>query len=486
MQIKVNVNNICQDTSDVLNENEYNIHELDFNFSEEYSNDLVKVALFTRKTATYKVIIANDKCSIPPEILEDKGEFILGVYAYQVDNEELILRYSPAPIKLFVSNGSYIKDEDTENSEPITPSELEQYQQALQEGLSEVNGKLSEIDAAIEAVNQAVEDVDNAVERTNNLDLDVNKVEHTTTVTITKKDGTTKSVQILDGEKGQDGQDYVITQEDYQEIANLVEQQVEIPSKTSDLINDNGFIDNSVNDLINYTLTTQTGSKIELEINSSNYQMTAKLKDKNNNLVSTSNVIDLPIESMVVNASYSNGILTLTLQNGNTLDVDISDIVSGLVKPSDLTDYVKNTDYATTNKGGVIKTASGTTGAGTYVSGTGVLLANNLTYANYGSAGGNTFISKGTLENVITGKGLVSNTDYPTSSTGGVVKNVTTYGASINNAGTIFALTRTYSEYQSSPVNYIISKGTLENVLAEEIGDIESILEELDIGGGIE
>ena len=80
----------------------------------------------------------------------------------------------------------------------------------------------------------------------------------------------------------------------------------------------------------------------------------------------------------------------------------------------------------------------------------------------------------------------VKNTDYPTSSTGGVVKNVTTYGASINNAGTIFALTRTYSEYQSSPVNYIISKGTLENVLAEKIGNIESILEELDIGGGIE
>lgn len=399
MQIKVNVNNVCQETSDILNENEYNIHELDFKFSEEYSSDLVKVALFTSKAATYKVIIMNNKCSIPPEILKNKGEFILGVYAYEINNEELILRYSPSPMKLFVSNGSYIHDEDTQNSEPITPSELEQYQQALQEGLSEVNDKLLEID--------------DAIKKTNNLDLDANKIEHTTTVTITKKDGVIKEVEVLDGEKGQDGkdgQDYVITQQDYQEIANIVEQQVEIPTKTSDLVNDNGFIDNSANDLINYTLTTQTGSKIELEINSSNFQLTAKLKDKNNNLVSASNVIDLPIESMVVNASYSNGILTLTLQNGDTLDVDISDIVSGLVKPSDLTDYVKNTDYASSSKGGTIMVNDNYAtelGAGSL---NGVLTSQIKTYQVYSNASNYMFISKGTLENVITGKELVNKT----------------------------------------------------------------------------
>lgn len=356
MQIQVNVNNLSLIKADELNENEYNIHNIQFTFSEEYEG-LSKVALFTAEN-TYKVIIVNNECSIPPEVLTNNGCFTLGVYAFEVNGDELIERYSPSPINLYVQTGSYISDEDIENSEPLTPTDKEQ------------------ILAMIEQ-----------------LEIDAQQVEANTQDIANIK------------------QEQITQNEGIQSNANEIERVAgSIPTKTSDLINDNGFIDNSVNNLINYTLTTQTGSKIDLEINSSNYQLTAKLYDKNNNLISTSNVIDLPIESMVVNATYSNGIITLTLQNGNTLSVDISDIVSGLVKPEDLADYVKNTDYATTSKGGVIKTASGTTGAGTYVSGTGVLLANNLTYANYGSAGGNTFISKGTLENVITGKELVNKT----------------------------------------------------------------------------
>ena len=46
--------------------------------------------------------------------------------------------------------GSYI--EDVENSEPITPSELEQYQQALQEGLSEVSGTIQSMTDLIDEV----------------------------------------------------------------------------------------------------------------------------------------------------------------------------------------------------------------------------------------------------------------------------------------------------------------------------------------------
>jgi hypothetical protein len=73
-------------------------------------------------------------------------------------------------------------------------------------------------------------------------------------------------------------------------------------------------------------------------------------------------------------------------------------------KPTDLTGYVKNTDYATGSVAGVVRSASGfnvdSANGGTY--------ASNLTYANYGTAGNTTFISKGTLENVITGKGLTT------------------------------------------------------------------------------
>ena len=61
----------------------------------------------------------------------------------------------------------------------------------------------------------------------------------------------------------------------------------------------------------------------------------------------------------------------------------------------DLTDYVKNTDYAAFNKGGVIK-------VGNQVSMTnGVITANSISYSTYSSASNNIFIGKGTLENVL-------------------------------------------------------------------------------------
>lgn len=71
----------------------------------------------------------------------------------------------------------------------------------------------------------------------------------------------------------------------------------------------------------------------------------------------------------------------------------------------DLTDYVKNTDYANGTTGGVIKVASSTA---TNVQSNGIIQAQTKTYEQYTSGANGMFISKGTLENVITGKGLTT------------------------------------------------------------------------------
>ncbi len=63
---------------------------------------------------------------------------------------------------------------------------------------------------------------------------------------------------------------------------------------------------------------------------------------------------------------------------------------------------VKNTDYASDNTGGVFKTSNS---FATEVS-NGYLLAQGKTYSQYESLNNNAFISKQTLENVITGKNL--------------------------------------------------------------------------------
>lgn len=94
------------------------------------------------------------------------------------------------------------------------------------------------------------------------------------------------------------------------------------------------------------------GADIALTIDTSTYKMTLELKDNKGQILS-SKEIDFPIESMVVNASYANRTLTLTLQNGNDINVDISSIISGLVPDTrtiagvDLKDNITATELRT-------------------------------------------------------------------------------------------------------------------------------------------
>ena len=73
----------------------------------------------------------------------------------------------------------------------------------------------------------------------------------------------------------------------------------------------------------------------------------------------------------------------------------------------DLTDYVKNTDYATRLVGGVIKVDNY---YDVSLDSGGALRSNSVSYNDYLTENNNIFISKGTLENVITGKNFVTNT----------------------------------------------------------------------------
>lgn len=186
-------------------------------------------------------------------------------------------------------------------------------------------------------------------------------------------------------------------------------------------------IDDINNNLKNYSLITETGNKLDLTIDSKTYIMTLKLKDKDDNVLSTGSV-DLPIESMIINVTYNNDNekLTFTLQNGSVIDVPLDSLISGLVNETDLknilkdyakttdvptkvselendSNYVKNTDYATSSVGGVIK---GTGAFSFIVDSEGQPKLNILDYDTYKQYSPNNFIGKGTLENVIAGKNL--------------------------------------------------------------------------------
>lgn len=187
MKIKVNPHTveIVKEQTEPINELEIKVSKCEFEFDEAITDEFVKEAYFTLNGNTYKQIIQNNECDYPSEVLAEKGTLEIGVVAFKVENDEEIIRYNPSP-DYFESWVGSLKD--AENSEPITPSEMEQFEQELHNGLSEVNDKLDEM-------NEALTEVDN-------LDIDATKSGNVSTVTITNKEGITKSVEIYDGQTG--------------------------------------------------------------------------------------------------------------------------------------------------------------------------------------------------------------------------------------------------------------------------------------------
>ncbi len=96
---------------------------------------------------------------------------------------------------------------------------------------------------------------------------------------------------------------------------------INIPTKTSDLTNDS-----------NFSIVSETGKTIDFNYDASTYKLSAVLKDKNGNIISTSTEIDLPIEQLVVSITFDSQTneLVITLKNGNVTRVPLGSIISGL------------------------------------------------------------------------------------------------------------------------------------------------------------
>ena len=430
MIIQVTPHTITITKTKDINAGEYNITTCTFEFSEEF-NDLTNMAVFSTCGNSYKTPILNNQCVIPYEVLEEPGNVLLGVYGYEGE-EDLTLRYSPTPQYFNVDYGSY-----REAGDPELPPK-------------------SEWEQVLEIINQAITE-------TNNLNISVDKENGVTTVTLTKKDGTQETVQIEDGKslefnwEGTSLGVRVEGQSEYQYV-NLQGAKGEPGAIKMQIVN----------------VLPETGAEDTIYL--------------------------VPIEEPETGNNYDEYIYT----NGQW------EKLGGIQVEVDLTDYVKFTDYATSSKAGVVKAMNGFKVSAT----TGNPYAEELTYANYQQYGGGSFVGKTTLENVITGKGLVSNTNYATSSTGGVIKTETGLGTYLNANGTIQASTRTYSQYNGANNELFIGKGTLENVIAGKnletannkvtsisasstdtqyptakcmydlVGNVESLLEVLDIGSG--
>ena len=141
------------------------------------------------------------------------------------------------------------------------------------------------------------------------------------------------------------------TEGDYDELTNKLVVKSDIPTRVSQLVNDEHYIDAEVNTLTNYTLGTETGSTIELTLDQTNYVVTMNLKNKAGTTISTG-TIDLPIESVVVSGRYDNTTkkVILTLQNGSTVEFSVADLVAGLQQEITSTNKLSSDLVDDTNK----------------------------------------------------------------------------------------------------------------------------------------
>lgn len=154
--IKINVDenfvNIVSNDN-IINKGEYNATRCEFTFTDSFNN-LTNMALFSVDYLDKPILtdIVNNECEIPYEVLKDSFNFItIGVYGYDVDSENnLILRYSPSPCKIFITDGSY--QDDVNTPEIITPSQYEIFSNTLQNSLKEVDAVLDNINKTNEEI----------------------------------------------------------------------------------------------------------------------------------------------------------------------------------------------------------------------------------------------------------------------------------------------------------------------------------------------
>lgn len=91
------------------------------------------------------------------------------------------------------------------------------------------------------------------------------------------------------------------------------------------------------------------GALISFSIDPSTYVMTLTLKNESGEVLSTGTV-DLPLESMILGASYADGVLTLNIKtadgsmDNNPIEVNISDLISGLVSETTFNAQVDRLD----------------------------------------------------------------------------------------------------------------------------------------------
>ena len=177
-----------------------------FSFKDEFVNGQARLELTIDGQDSWIPLLKEEEtyyCPIKSAITK-KGQIDMQLVITENEDEE--------GIPIFKSNVFYMHCDKSINAEIEQPEEYPTW-------IEIANEKLNEMD---------------------NLDIDAEKVEDTTTITITKKDGTEQSVEVKDGADGIDGQDGVSLEYNWQDTSLGIKREDEADYNYVDLKGDKG------------------------------------------------------------------------------------------------------------------------------------------------------------------------------------------------------------------------------------------------------
>lgn len=289
---------------------------------------------------------SNNECFVPNEALTYRGNIEIGAFGLITSNDVLEKVYSPDPISKEVIDGSYTIN--TTNTVPLTPTDKEQIESAIQINANNIEAlDESKVDK-VEGYGLSENDfTDTLKTKLDEIDesADVNLIE-SISINGINIPIINKNVDVIVPTKTSDlSNDSDFTTNNH--VDNVKDYLEEKINENTQTIGENAEAIEEINDnLLKYSLINETGNKIQLLMDTSTYKIKAILKDKNNNTIDTSNEIDLPMESVVLNVTYNSTDkeLVITLQNGSITRVPLRSLISGLVNEdtleSTLEDYV--------------------------------------------------------------------------------------------------------------------------------------------------
>lgn len=224
-----------------------------------------------------------------------EGRCVVGLYAYSETDGTVDKRISPKPCVIVVDRGSYLEGHDPE---PPTASETERFYNLINEAISS---------------------------------------------------GQIKGEK---GDKGDPGKDYVLTDDDLQKISALVE----VPTKTSELQNDSNFVSDENYVHTDNNFTNEEKTKLENDVATKDYV------EQEIATFDFIKIVEALPEQGLPNRTY---FVPKTDQQTNDLYDEYMwvnnkwEFVGTRQIEVDLTNYVKNTDYASTAKGGIVQLSMG-------------------------------------------------------------------------------------------------------------------------------